>query len=120
MAVIGTASTVPSASTVRTEPQTVRTPTASGSAAPALASSVSSAAGNAGASKPQSVAGDSSVFRLSVHYDASAHRVILEARDPLSGVVVYQQPPQSAFKQLLASVSPLALSGRGGLVDAAV
>jgi hypothetical protein len=120
MAVIGTASSVPSASTVRTDPQAVRIPTASESPAPASTASPPSAAPSAGATKLQPTPSDSSVFRLSVHYDASAHRIILEARDPVSGVVVYQQPPQSAFKQLLASVSPLALSPRGGTVDAAV
>jgi len=51
-------------------------------------------------------------------FDADTRRLILEARDPVSGVVIYQIPPKSAIKQLSSSAS--AAPSRGAMVDSAV
>ena len=37
--------------------------------------------------------------------DADTQRLILEARDPSSGIVIYQIPPKSAIRQLSSSAS---------------
>lgn len=51
-------------------------------------------------------------------FDADTQRLILEARDPVSGFVIYQIPPKSALKQLSPSAS--AAPSRGAKVDSAV
>ena len=55
---------------------------------------------------------------FTLHFDPDTQRFVLEARDPNSGVVLYQIPPQYAVKQLSASAS--ATPPRGGTVDSAV
>lgn len=51
-------------------------------------------------------------------FDADTQRLILEARDPSSGIVIYQIPPKSAITQLSSSAS--AVPQRGATVDSAV
>jgi len=51
-------------------------------------------------------------------FDADTQRLILEARDPVSGVVIYQIPPKSALKQLSSAAS--AAPARGVAVDSTV
>lgn len=51
-------------------------------------------------------------------FDPDTQRLILEARDPNSGIVIYQIPPKSAIKQLSTSAS--AAPQRGATVDSAV
>lgn len=51
-------------------------------------------------------------------FDPDTQRLILEARDPNSGIVIYQIPPKSAIKQLSSSAN--AASPRGATVDSAV
>ena len=46
--------------------------------------------------KPQSTP----VFGLSLQFDPDTHRVIIEARNPLSGTVVFQVPSKSALQAL--------------------
>jgi len=46
--------------------------------------------------KPQSTP----VFGLSLQFDPDTHRIIIEARNPLSGVVVFQVPSKSALQAL--------------------
>jgi len=46
--------------------------------------------------KPQSAP----VFGLSLQFDPDTHRLIIEARNPLSGAVVFQIPSKSALQAL--------------------
>jgi hypothetical protein len=40
------------------------------------------------------------VFALSLQFDADTHRLIIEARNPLSGAIVFQVPSKSALQAL--------------------
>lgn len=59
-------------------------------------------------------------FALTQHYDQDTRRLILEARDPVSGFVIYQMPPKYVIKQFSASVSTSVAPARGARVDSAV
>ena len=59
-------------------------------------------------------------FALTQHYDQDTRRLILEARDPVSGFVIYQMPPKYVIKQFSASVSTGFAPARGARVDSAV
>jgi hypothetical protein len=56
-------------------------------------------------------------FKL--RYDQDTQRLILEARDPVSGFVIYQIPPKYVVKQFTAKVGTIA-PARGKQVDSAV
>jgi hypothetical protein len=56
-------------------------------------------------------------FKL--RYDQDTRRLILEARDPVSGFVIYQIPPKYVIKQFSARVGAVERA-RGGRVDSAV
>ena len=69
------------------------------------------------AAAPQAPASTGAIgFTLA--FDADTQRLILEARDPVSGVVIYQIPPKSALRQLSSPAS--AAPARGVAVDRAV
>jgi hypothetical protein len=55
------------------------------------------------------------VFALSVQFDADTHRLIIEARNPLSGAVVFQVPSKSALQALTEPVK--SAGSRGGSVN---
>ncbi len=55
---------------------------------------------------------------FALHYDQDLRRMILEARDPISGFVIYQIPPKYAAKQFATAGS--AEPHRGAQVDSAV
>lgn len=59
-------------------------------------------------------------FALTQHYDQDTRRLILEARDPVSGFVIYQMPPKYVIKQFSASVSTRVAPARGARVDSAI
>jgi hypothetical protein len=40
---------------------------------------------------------------FTLHYDTQTQQLILEARDPATGFVIYQIPPQSAAEQFAAA-----------------
>jgi hypothetical protein len=50
-------------------------------------------------------------FGLTQHFDNDTHRLILEARDSISGYVIYQMPAKYVIKQLTASSSLVAPRG---------
>jgi hypothetical protein len=62
----------------------------------------------------------SAPFGFTYTYDQSLHRMELEARDPVSGFIVYQMPPKYVIKQFSASVDAAIAPARGASVDNAV
>ncbi len=50
----------------------------------------------------------------------AAFALTLEARDPVSGFVIYQMPPKYVIKQFSASISTSVAPARGARVDNAV
>jgi hypothetical protein len=60
----------------------------------------------------------SSAIGFSTSYDPSTGRIILEAREPRSGFIIYQMPPKYVIKQFAASVGAIE-PARGGRVDGA-
>jgi hypothetical protein len=59
-----------------------------------------------------------SAIGFSLDYDPGSGRMILEAREPVSGFVIYQMPPKYVIKQFTASVAPVE-PARGAKVDSA-
>lgn len=51
-------------------------------------------------------------FGLTLLFDNDTQRLILEARDPISGYVIYQVPAKYVIKQLSASAEPAVPRGR--------
>lgn len=66
------------------------------------------AANSEAPAKPQAVP----VFALSVQFDADTHRLIIEARNPLSGAVVFQVPSKSALQALTEPVKSAVSRGK--------
>jgi hypothetical protein len=52
-----------------------------------------------------------------LHFDTEIQRFILEARDPVSGIVIFQMPPKSAFREMEATAGEAAGMRRGGSLD---
>jgi hypothetical protein len=50
-------------------------------------------------------------FGLTEHFDDDMQRMILEARDPVSGYVIFQMPAKYVIKQHSAIVHPVAPRG---------
>jgi hypothetical protein len=65
---------------------------------------------------PSAPSGTAIGFSLS--YDPSAGRMILEAREPVSGFIIDQIPPQYVIKQFNATVNAI-VPARGAQVDGA-
>ena len=57
---------------------------------------------------------------FTLHYDNDLQRLILEARDPVSGYVITQIPPKYVLKQFSATVRAQLEPPRGTGVNAAV
>ncbi len=57
---------------------------------------------------------------LTVHFDGDSQRLILEAREPVSGYLIVQIPPKYVVKQFSATVRTNLEPTRGRDVDAAV
>jgi hypothetical protein len=57
---------------------------------------------------------------FTLHYDNDLQRLILEARDPVSGYVIVQIPPKYVVKQFSATVRATLDATRGTGVNAAV
>jgi hypothetical protein len=53
-------------------------------------------------------------------YDQSIHRMVIEARDPVSGFVVFQSPPNYVMKQFSATTGATSAPMRGSSIDNAV
>ena len=58
-------------------------------------------------------------FGLVLHYDRDIHRLILEARNPVSGFVVFQIPQKNAAEQLV-KLHRSSGEARGASVDHSV
>jgi hypothetical protein len=67
---------------------------------------------------PAPSASPESGIGFSTSYDPSTGRIILEAREPGSGFVIYRMPPKYVIKQFTASVAPVD-AARGATVDSA-
>ena len=76
-------------------PQPTPTPTP----APTDAEAAKNADGAGVSAQPQGAP----VFGLSLQFDADTHRIIIEARNPLSGAIVFQVPSKSALQALTGS-----------------
>jgi hypothetical protein len=48
---------------------------------------------------------------FALHFDSDTQRMILEARDPVTGYVIYQMPAKYVIKQLSTSAQPAAPRG---------
>jgi hypothetical protein len=57
---------------------------------------------------------------FTLHFDGDSQRLILEAREPVSGYVIVQIPPKYVVKQFSATVRTNLAPPRGRGVDAAV
>lgn len=55
---------------------------------------------------------------FSLVYDPGTARMLLEAREPDSGFIIYQMPPKYVIKQFSASVAPID-PARGAKVESA-
>ena len=101
MAVTETSPTLPIVPTPAPE-SAPRTPVAP---APAAAAAAPVAATD---SAPKSAAPP---FGFALHFDSDTQRMILEARDPVTGYVIYQMPAKYVIKQLSTSAQPAAPRG---------
>lgn len=119
MAVTGPSSTLPTASAVGTESLSPRSAPASTDAPSKAVTATPATPEVADTPKAQPELGPST-FTFSVHYDLGTHRLILEARDPVTGFVIYQQPRKYILKQFSASVNAVIPPTRGGRLDNAV
>ena len=61
-----------------------------------------------------------SAFGFALRYDHGMQRMILEARDPVTGFVIFQMPSKYVTKQFSSGASPAGESARGAKVDSAV
>ena len=48
---------------------------------------------------------------FALHFDSDTQRMILEAREPITGYVIYQMPAKYVIKQLSTSAQPAAPRG---------
>ncbi len=115
MSVTSTPSTVPAASA----PQSGR-PSRDSAAQPAPSRAPESTrAPSPVAEAPKPSASPPPAIGFSLLYDPETRRMILEAREPVSGFVIYQMPPKYVIKQFSASIGSIAPL-RGEQVDSAV
>ena len=98
------------------QPATVTGPTREAANAAAAAPS----AQGSGETSTQSAAAPANApgIGFTLTFDTDTQRLILEARDPVTGFVIYQMPPKYVLKQLAAAAS--AASTRGAKVDSAI
>jgi hypothetical protein len=87
---------VPAARDLTPKPAPTQPPSATSAADTAATSNADGAAVSSPPEKLQSAP----VFGLSLQFDPDTHRVIIEARNPLSGTVVFQVPSKSALQAL--------------------
>jgi hypothetical protein len=57
---------------------------------------------------------------FSIRFDSDMHRLVLQLRDPLTGMVTFQMPPKQAAQQMAATASATATDPRGRTVDGSV
>jgi hypothetical protein len=121
VAVTGTTSASPAASATGTDHQTSRGAASSEQTQASDAASRPSKADTAPdiseAPKQKAVPAP---FSLSYHFDEQTQRMILEARDPASGFVVFQMPPKYIIKQFTTSAGGTAAATRGAKLDNAI
>ncbi len=65
---------------------------------------------------PNSPSPNATAIGFSLSYDSTTGRMILEAREPGSGFIIYQMPPKYVVKQFTATVGGIE-PARGGQVD---
>ena len=68
--------------------------------------------------EPVSSAPTTTAIGFSLSYDPTTGRMFLEAREPVSGFVIYQMPPKYVIKQFNATVNAIE-PARGAQVDGA-
>lgn len=54
---------------------------------------------------------------FSLRFDIDTQRFILEARDPVTGMVTFQTPPKDLLKQIKAAANATAADPRGRHID---
>jgi hypothetical protein len=54
---------------------------------------------------------------FSIRFDADMHRLVLQLRDPRTGLVTFQMPPKEAARQMVATANATAADPRGRTVD---
>ena len=59
----------------------------------------------------------SSPYNFVLRFDPDTQRMILEARDSVTGFVIFQMPPKYVIKQFSAGAADKAAPPRGGQVD---
>ena len=88
--------------------------------APASPPDPASDAAPAPASAPKSPEPAPTAFGFALRYDRGMQRMLLEARDPLTGFVIFQMPAKYVIKQFADSAAPARDRVRGATVDSAV
>ncbi len=63
---------------------------------------------------------ESSSFALTSRFDFDLHQIVIEARDPASGFVIFQAPPKYVVKQFGGSGEVASLARRGRRLNEAV
>ena len=115
MAVMETSSTMPTSPIVPGSEQQQRA--VAPTAAPVTAVAAPAPAADT-ASKPP--APPVSAFGFALRYDQGMQRMILEARDAVTGFVIFQMPTKYVTKQFSAGADAAAESSRGAKLDSAV
>ncbi len=109
----------PKAVAVATAADTHRAAPASVAAA-VQGSGDAAAQGSAAASAQEHPVAEGSSFALTSRFDFALHQIVIEARDPVSGFVIFQAPPKYAVKQFGGSGEIASLARRGRRLNEAV
>jgi hypothetical protein len=54
---------------------------------------------------------------FSIRFDADMHRLVLQLRDPRTGLVTFQNPPKQVARQIEATANAIAAEPRGQTLD---
>ncbi len=114
MSVTSTSSTLPLASAAQTGRPVAETATKPGSSPAGEETRAPAPAQD----EPVPAAPSTTGIGFSLSYDPSTGRMFLEAREPVSGFIIYQMPPKYVIKQFNATVNAIE-PARGAKVDGA-
>jgi hypothetical protein len=114
VSVTSTSSTLPLGPAAQTGRPATETATKPGSAPAGEETSVPAPAQD----EPVPSAPSSTAIGFSLSYDPTTGRMFLEAREPVSGFIIYQMPPKYVIKQFNATLNAIE-PARGAQVDGA-
>jgi hypothetical protein len=114
VSVTSTSSTLPLAPAAQTGRPATETATKPGSAPAGEETRVPAPAQD----EPVPSAPSSTAIGFSLSYDPTTGRMFLEAREPVSGFIIYQMPPKYVIKQFNATLNAIE-PARGAQVDGA-